>query len=203
MTARTSADVGARDRVFAEVGSDLGTAVALIKMSPGPVIWRRSGGVWLRDDMLAKRIEAGAVRLREVRRRSDIADEVSRWDQHEVDTAAKSTGRYGDAERGEVVDLTARRIERAKAGGHRSMVSDDVSVLVAADILAERARSAKAITASAVAAAVPRRGPSRREQFDRIKCRRAARARALTASAARERFLAGRFADGLAVSRGW
>lgn len=201
MTARTSADVGARDRVFAEVGSDLGTAVALVKMSPGPVIWRRSGGVWLRDDMLAKRIEAGAVRLREVRRRSDIADEVRRWDQHEVDVAAKSTGRYGSNERGEVVDLTARRIERAKSGGLRSMSSEDVTVLIAADVLAERARSAKAITASAVPAGVPRRVPSRREKVERFAQRRAARRRVLEADARREALVAG-VRQGMAVSRG-
>ncbi|WP_431840799.1 hypothetical protein [Gordonia hongkongensis] len=147
-TAATSVGVEARDRIFALVHpADDGLVLGLVKMSPGPVTFRRRGGVWVRDRALAVQLNTRSgrrPRLRELRRRDLISSEVRRWDDEEVRRAAAASKMYDEPAKPLRTDVPsraavigARRIARA---ARRDVVAAREAELIE-EILAERRRS--------------------------------------------------------------
>ncbi len=148
--APTSAGVGPRDRVFALVNaSDESLVIGMVKVEPGPVIYRRRGGVWTLDRALRAQLGARSRSrrrpvLRELTVRSMIAQEVARWDAEEVRRQAAASGlcdepveRARPSVPSRAAVLGARRIARAT---RRDVVAAREAELIE-EILAERRRS--------------------------------------------------------------
>ncbi|WP_162904493.1 hypothetical protein [Gordonia rubripertincta] len=181
MSAAVTAGVDPRDRVFALVDRlDEGLVIGMVKMAPGPVVFRRRGGVWVKDRALLANLRARSRRrplLRELTRRDLIASEVARWDGEEVRRAAAASGLYGEATThpdASTRAATARRIARAARGDDPAAREEQLL----AGILDERRRSAELMSAPIMASAGRLTGDMQREvQAARLRELRASRVR--------------------------
>ncbi|MFC8314909.1 hypothetical protein ACFUEJ_14950 [Gordonia sp. NPDC057258] len=140
---------------------DEGLVVGMAKVEPGPVVYRRRGGVWTLDRALRAQLGARSRSrrrpvLRELTVRAMIAQEVQRWDAEEVRRAAAASGLYDEPAvrprpnaptRAAVTN--ARRIARA---ARRDFVEARESELLA-EVMAERRRSADLMKSPMVASA--------------------------------------------------
>lgn len=162
----STAGVSARDRVFALVhASDDGLVLGMVKLAPGPVVYRRRNGVWARDRALSVQMRARRRRplLREIRRRDLIAAEVSRWDEEEARRAAAASGMYGEeSERSSsstrLAALGARRIARAVRADELEAQEE----VLLSEVMAERRRSAALMVSPIMASAARLTGESQR-----------------------------------------
>ncbi|GAC00522.1 hypothetical protein GONAM_16_00210 [Gordonia namibiensis NBRC 108229] len=163
-----SAGVDPRDRVFALVGRlDESLVVGMVKMAPGPTVYRRRGGVWVQDRALLATLRARSRRrplLRELTRRDLISSEVARWDAEETRRAAAKSGMYGEVAARPAVPsraavTNARRVARAARGDDPAARED----ALLAELLDERRRSAEVMGAPVMASAARPTGDRQRE----------------------------------------
>nr|WP_279404598.1 hypothetical protein [Gordonia rubripertincta]MDG6779579.1 hypothetical protein [Gordonia rubripertincta] len=146
---------------------DESLVVGMVKMSPGPVVFRRRGGVWVQDRALLANLRARSRRrplLRELTRRDLISSEVARWDAEETRRAAAKSGMYGEVAARPAVPsraavTNARRVARAVRGD--DVVAREDALL--AELLDERRRSAELTAAPVLASAARLTGEMQRE----------------------------------------
>ena len=166
----TSAGVGERDRVFALVSPlDNGLVVGLVKASPGPVLFRRRGGTWVRDRALAVQLGARSRSRRPVVReltvRAMIAQEVQRWDEEEARRAAAASGLYAESAERPRPSAPSKNAVRAARWSARAARRDVVAARqdeLLAEILAERRRAADLMKSPMVASAARLTGATQR-----------------------------------------
>ncbi|MGW8814090.1 hypothetical protein [Gordonia terrae] len=140
--------------------------IGMVKLAPGPVMYRRRNGVWAKDRALSVQMRArrGRPLLREIRRRDMIGVEVSRWDGEEVRRQAAASKLYNEplvnrpSAPTRAAVITARRAARA---ARRESVEAREDALIA-EILAERKRSADLMTSALTASAARLTGASQR-----------------------------------------
>lgn len=170
-TAATTVGVEARDRIFALVDRlDESRVVGMVRIAPGPTVYRRRNGVWqldraLRAQMGARSRSRRRPVVRELTVRAMIAQEVARWDEEETRRQAAASGLYDEpAERprpavpSSAAVTNARRIARA---ARRDVVEARESELFA-EVMAERRRSADLMKSPMVASATRMTGEMQR-----------------------------------------